>query len=264
MSQICVALLIIYFLQSSFRSNATPVPGKVTAELKQIIQEKQVADIMISFDVPSSVTLKKISMKTKAINNRAEKLTMISEALETQSMISQKGALELLKSEKSLKSRVLWITNQLSIKEASGALIYKLTALDEVTEIDVDPSTEVFDPVKTSNVSQIKNAPPRSRKSKFGQLTYGLEAIKVPEVWSLGYYGQGVVIGIIDSGIDYLHDALRDSFVGTNNYGWHDPIVGAELPFDYRGHGTHCLGSIVGHNGIGVAPGARWMGCVIT
>ncbi|CAG7834701.1 unnamed protein product [Allacma fusca] len=182
MSQICVALLIIYLFQNSFRSNATPVPGKVTPELKQIIQEKQVADIMVSFDVPSSATLEKISMKTKAINNRAEKLTMISDALENQSLTSQKGALELLKSEKPLKSRVLWITNQLSVKEASGALIDKLTALDEVMEIDVDPSIEVFDPVSNSSVPQLNNAPPRSRNSKFGQLTYGLETIKVPEM----------------------------------------------------------------------------------
>ncbi|CAG7733341.1 unnamed protein product, partial [Allacma fusca] len=92
---------------------------------------------------------------------------------------------------------MLWITNQLSIKSASAALIAEITAVDEVTEIDFDSKHKITEPVKEPE-DNLKNPPSSSKNSKYGQLTYGIEAISVPEVWSQGYYGQGIVVVIID------------------------------------------------------------------
>ncbi|CAG7720107.1 unnamed protein product [Allacma fusca] len=257
-------LLTIYLLLHNFaKTHETSTSEKVASELKKIIEKNQQSDIVVTFDVPSSETLNKITIKTKAHTDRAEKLKMISDALENQALGSQKRVLDLLKSEKSVKSRILWITNQLSIKSASAALIAEIAAVDEVTKIDIDAELEMIEPLKDP-VDNLLNPPPRPRNSKYGQLTYGLETIKVPEVWSQGYYGQGINVGIIDFGIDVNHDVIRDSFIGTNNYGWFDPTNDTGLPNDHHGHGTHCLGTIVGHNGIGVAPGSRWMACEVT
>jgi len=70
--------------------------------------------------------------------------------------------------------------------------------------------------------------------------------------------GEGSVVAIIDTGVYAGHSAL------SNNYGgaWRDPYYGNASPNDQQGHGTHCAGSAVGNaNGIGVAPGARWIAC---
>ncbi len=40
------------------------------------------------------------------------------------------------------------------------------------------------------------------------------------------------------------------------------PWNGTGAPTDRGGHGTHTMGSAVGRDGIGVAPGAQWVGCV--
>ena len=77
----------------------------------------------------------------------------------------------------------------------------------------------------------------------------------------LGVDGRGVVVGTSDSGADGAHPALSGNFRGGDD-SWYDPWDGTRSPVDQGGHGTHTLGSAVGSQGIGVAPGARWAGCV--
>ncbi|MFU8875216.1 S8 family serine peptidase [Micromonospora sp. SL4-19] len=81
-------------------------------------------------------------------------------------------------------------------------------------------------------------------------------------VWSeLGVTGAGVVVGSSDSGVDGRHPALAAGFRGGDD-SWYDPWEHRRTPGDRGGHGTHTLGSAVGRDGIGVAPGAQWVGCV--
>ncbi|MBQ1072301.1 S8 family serine peptidase [Micromonospora sp. C31] len=86
--------------------------------------------------------------------------------------------------------------------------------------------------------------------------------IGADRVWSqLGVDGSGIVVGSSDSGVDDGHPALAGGFRGGDD-SWHDPWNGTRAPTDKGGHGTHTAGSAVGRDGIGVAPGARWVGCV--
>ena len=108
-----------------------------------------------------------------------------------------------------------------------------------------------------------------------------LELVNAPSVWSLGFTGQGVVVGIADSGIDWEHPALKSRYRGfdgtsaSHSYNWHDSIHDAAsgnrcgsdsvAPCDDDSHGTHVTGTSIGTDGgenqIGMAPGARWIGC---
>ncbi|GAA4456941.1 S8 family serine peptidase [Phytohabitans houttuyneae] len=76
----------------------------------------------------------------------------------------------------------------------------------------------------------------------------------------LGVDGSGVVVGTSDSGVDGRHPALSSNFRGGDD-SWYDPWNHTRTPTDRGGHGTHTLGSAVGRT-VGVAPGARWVGCV--
>ena len=69
------------------------------------------------------------------------------------------------------------------------------------------------------------------------------------------------MIGSSDSGVDGTHPALVGNFRGGDD-SWYDPAHHSRTPVDYNGHGTHTLGTAVGTGGIGVAPGATWVGCV--
>ncbi len=97
--------------------------------------------------------------------------------------------------------------------------------------------------------------------------------------WDAGFTGQDVVVAGQDTGYDWDHPALVNQYRGWNgsvadhNYNWHDAIhepgsncgPDSPVPCDDNGHGTHTMGTMVGDDGgsnrIGMAPGARWIGC---
>ncbi len=84
--------------------------------------------------------------------------------------------------------------------------------------------------------------------------------IRADKVWStLGTRGKGVVVAIIDTGIDYTHPALGQGFgPGFRVIGGWDFVNDDADPFDDEGHGTHVAGIVAGQSDVitGVAPEA--------
>jgi subtilisin family serine protease len=87
--------------------------------------------------------------------------------------------------------------------------------------------------------------------------------IQADRIWQdLGTQGEGVVVGIIDTGIDYLHPALGGGFgEGFKVIGGYDLINDDPDPMDDNNHGTHVAGIVAadGDSLRGVAPKARLM-----
>lgn len=88
--------------------------------------------------------------------------------------------------------------------------------------------------------------------------------IGAPTYWSTyGLHGDSTEIGILDTGIDYLHEALGGApFPNTKVIGGYDIINNDSDPMDDNGHGTHVAGIAAGNgpgptNLRGVAFGAR-------
>ncbi|MHC4115078.1 MAG: S8 family serine peptidase, partial [Planctomycetota bacterium] len=93
--------------------------------------------------------------------------------------------------------------------------------------------------------------------------------------------GEGIVVAVIDTGVDYNHEDIQgnvwhnayeipDNGIDDDKNGYIDDIRGWDFaysdsdPMDGSGHGTHCAGTIaaVGNNGmgiIGVSPKAKIM-----
>jgi subtilisin family serine protease len=87
--------------------------------------------------------------------------------------------------------------------------------------------------------------------------------VQADKVWSqYSVTGQGIVIGIIDTGIDYTHPDIGGGIGnGFKVMGGYDFVNGDSDPMDDHGHGTHVAG-IAAANGStlkGVAPDARLM-----
>jgi subtilisin family serine protease len=97
-----------------------------------------------------------------------------------------------------------------------------------------------------------------------GTPQWNLTNIGADRVWQeFGVRGAGIIIGQSDSGVQWDHPELQDSYLGgpDNHDGfWLDPWRSTTIPVDGSGHGTHTLGSILG-NRTGVAPDAQWFAC---
>ena len=81
---------------------------------------------------------------------------------------------------------------------------------------------------------------------------WGVSKIDAPGAWALGYRGQGIKVGIFDSGIDIDHPDLVVA-------GGVDLVGDGNGLDDCQGHGTHVAGIVAGKNNgrytVGVAPG---------
>lgn len=116
-------------------------------------------------------------------------------------------------------------------------------------------------------------------------ITWGPAAVKAHKLWEKGIFGKGVIVAVIDSGVDYYHPQLKDQIaINTaeslgdgidhdkngyiNDYrGWNFSGNNSEvLDNPENGHGTHVTGIILASHPknsdekfpvMGVAPEAK-------
>ena len=96
-----------------------------------------------------------------------------------------------------------------------------------------------------------------------------IDKVNAPAVWSYngtGYTGNGVIVGLIDTGVNYNHiDITNSMWDGGSEFPYHgyDVFNQDNDPMDDQGHGTHTAGIIAGQGNAGtqtgVAPGANIM-----
>lgn len=106
-------------------------------------------------------------------------------------------------------------------------------------------------------------ASPVQGGSDFPPPTRNLTLIGAPVAWAQGITGQGVVVALLDTGVDMSQAGLAQRWRGGAG-GWLDPYhQHPDGPVDLNGHGTQVLGVILGGGesgqSIGVAPGAHWI-----
>jgi subtilisin family serine protease len=130
----------------------------------------------------------------------------------------------------------------------------------------------VSPPTTTPPTTTTPTTDPTTPSTAFPDVAYygssndwNLNAINGPESWAQGYTGQGVVVAVIDTGVDVNHPDLMSQLwvnageiagngIDDDGNGYVDDIHGWDFssndnnPDDGNGHGTHVAGTIAADN----------------
>ncbi len=173
--------------------------------------------------------------------------------------------------------RRYWIANMIWIR-GDQSVIETLSRRPDVAHIYANP---------TVAMPALPAAEPTPEDLE--AIEWNILKVNADDVWAMGYNGQEIVIGGQDTGYDWDHVGLKVQYRGwdgssaDHNYNWHDAIhsgggicgPNSPEPCDDHGHGTHTMGTMVGNdlpptdpgwpaaatNAVGMAPGAKWIGC---
>src|SRR5256886_6550720 len=207
-----------------------------------------------------------------ALPTKTEKERFVYDTLWNKSQTTQGPILQWLR-ERRIEHRSFYIINAILVK-GSREIAETLAARPDVARVEGNP--------------HIQNSLPPPGPALEGPLQPGAPATiepgitytHAPDVWALGFTGQNVVVASADTGQRWTHNALKPHYRGWNgvvanhDYNWHDSIhdsvanpCGNDSPFpcDDFFHGSHTTGTAIGDDGmgnqIGMAPGAKWIGC---
>jgi len=234
---LAVALTVVF---------AAPSPASISPGVLDGLKSHGSVDIVVNLHQKTSSVLS--SIKHQSFATQGARVKAVASSLQALAASSQKHILAYLASQ-GIQARSLWISNQIGVKGAYAQLVHALAAMPEVESIIADKVTLAPLPAPSAPFTETPAA-----------LQWGVEMVDAPGAWAQGYTGKDVVVGILDTGVRYTHKLLYPNY--RHERGWLDASsANSQVPVDHGGHGTHVMGSIVGKDGVGVAPEANWIAC---
>ena len=206
------------------------------------------------------------ALQTKQAKGRA-----VRDALWNKAQSTQAPLLSWLR-ERKIEHRSYYIVNLIWVKATSDVAL-ALAARPDVSRLEGNPEIRNL-PVELSVINETVAVPDAP-----AAIEWGITNTRAPEVWAQGFTGQGLVVAGADTGYRWDHNAIKGKYRGWNgatashDFNWHDSIhsgggscgPNSAVPCDDQGHGTHTMGTITGDDGagnqVGMAPGAKWIGC---
>ncbi|PKK40542.1 hypothetical protein ABB02_00213 [Clostridiaceae bacterium JG1575] len=199
-------------------------------------------------------------------NREPEQFNRVIDALKSVTDRSQQPLRQALNREilagKAASVESYFSANALSLK-AAKSVVEAIAARPDVSKV-------IYDRIVPLEKPRIQKSADKAHHQKDPNVEWNVSRVGADLLWKEGITGEGVVVGIIDSGVDGNHPALARKWAGHGKENWRDywldAMDGKKFPYDESTvpHGTHCTGSILGSeengtNQIGVAPGARWI-----
>lgn len=175
-------------------------------------------------DIKSSLRGNEVSITNEAISilkNKAEQSQLF-----LKSICSQRDS-----QVKNVNS--FWIANMMGM-EATPAMIREIASQPEVETVFLD-AEQIF-------INYEVGTPMRD--------AWGLAKIGSDQVNASGNKGKGILVAVIDTGVNYNHNDLAGRVIKGKDFANNDAD-----PMDGNGHGSHCAGTVAGTT-YGVAPEA--------
>lgn len=234
---------------------------KVSPDVLAIATAEGEADFIIEMVAQSDLS------PATLVRGKTAKNRYVVEALRAQAQNTQPPVLAKL-NELGVVHQSFWIANAISGRGTAS----ELQAIASMPEVDY-----IHGVAGVRHIGSFAGTPAKADEVRDAPVEPGVALVRAPQVWELGFTGQGVVVGDHDIGVLWDHAALKKQYRGwdgetaSHDYNWlnafpEDPFCDdLATPCDPHGHGTHTTGTMVGDDGgdnrIGMAPGAQWIAC---
>jgi serine protease AprX len=201
---------------------------------------------------------------------KTEKGRFVYQTLREKAQRTQGPIIEWLR-ERNIENQSFYIVNVILVK-GTREIAAALAARPDVARVEGNP--HIQNPLPQPETVE------ESPQQRPATIEPGIQYTHAPDVWSLGFMGEGIVVASADTGVRWTHNALKPHYRGwdgqnaDHDYNWHDSIhdsVGnpcgndSPEPCDDVAHGSHTTGTMIGDDGagnqIGMAPAAKWIGC---
>lgn len=261
-------LLVLVAPMASARPSigAQELQGKVSVKLLQELTANGTALFFVVMTEQADLS------PAANLPTKQAKGEFVYQALKSTAERTQADLLALLTA-RGIPFRSYFISNMV-LTQGDLALVNELAARSDVARVEANTAHQMVLPTPEDAPGALA---PQAVEP-------GLTRIKAPDVWAMGYHGEGIVVASADTGVQWDHPAIKAKYRGWNgaaadhNYNWHDGTCASSpfippgnncmwqtSPVDTHGHGTHTTGTMVGDDGganqIGAAPGAKWIGC---
>jgi serine protease AprX len=206
---------------------------------------------------------------------KAEKGRFVYQTLREKAQRTQGPILEWLH-ERNIENQSFYIVNVILVK-GTREIAAALAARPDVARVEGNP--HIQNPLPQPETVEESPQQPASG-ARPATVEPGIQYTHAPDVWSIGFMGEGIVVASADTGVRWTHNALKPHYRGwdgqnvDHDYNWHDSIHDSVSnpcgndspePCDDVAHGSHTTGTMIGDDGagnqIGMAPAAKWIGC---
>jgi serine protease AprX len=264
--------------------------GTITPQLAEKMDRSDPDEVIqIYIIMKQQVDLSELRTTAKGMDKK-QRRQLVVDRLTEQAQESQKGVLDVLEKAqdqgRAERIRSIPLGNTVACR-ATKKVIERLIGVSGIDYIQWDQRVKVIHETtaerrrrllrKTSKTSarggrdmpifHIPLDEKGAARSSAKEIVWGLTKINADDVWALGYTGEGVIVGNLDTGVNYNHLDLQDHMWDGSEWGMphhgYDFANSDNDPMDDHGHGTHTAGTIAGDgtagSQTGVAPDAQIM-----
>ena len=249
---ILLLLLTLFSLNLIYAQTNTIEP-----ELQEVLNQKGDEMISVNIILKSQADVQKLQQIAAKANDRKSKREVVVNELKNFSKSTQSDLMSILDAEAKSGEvediRCHWLVNAISCS-ASSDVIYHIARHNDVEVIAYDEMKYLLWDEEVKAVEPTRG------------MTQNITHVKADDVWDLGYTGEGVMVAVIDTGVNFNHidlaDHLWDGGEEYPNHGY-NTIENSHDVSDGFGHGTHCAGVVCGDGTsgtqTGIAPNATLM-----
>ena len=251
MKKLFILMLIPLFCIGGFAQSIDPV---LMQEMGQRTDDEKIKVVVI---MKSQYDRQQLGRRAANYVTRAERREFVVSELKQFAEASQydlrSSLAEMERHDMTTAPKVIWMANALYFSATKQA-INDLAMRRDVALIGLDEEKHVLFDEESRPASNTR------------EITSNITQVNADQVWDLGFTGQGVVVAVIDSGVNYNHLDLADHlWDGGDEYPHHgyDFYNNDNDPMDDHSHGTHCAGTVCGDgtagSQTGMAPDATLM-----